>query len=76
MSLYIPIKSEEFGSTYLQQYRFFKEKDTELPEPDPVAKFWSDLSTILSDWYEKGYTLIIGGDFNQDIRNPKLREFF
>ena len=43
---------------------------------DVVDLLWSDLKTEMAEWYDIGEMLIVAGDFNQDVKDDNISEFF
>ena len=66
-TVYCPLKTGQGNTVYNQQLR-------ELQE-DPTARFWTDLGAQLLEWQSNGDQVIIGGDWNEYIRNINLTEW-
>ena len=75
ISVYYASEVKEFGrkKAYTQQQRaILKMKRKE----SVVELFWKDLFQEIDKWLDAGEQLIIGGDWNTDVRNKKfLKEF-
>ena len=69
VSVYCPCVSTEIGSTYQQHRRH-------IPlQAEPREVFFSDLSELVTKWHHNGDSVIIGGDFNHDIRTRRFKNF-
>ena len=43
---------------------------------DPQVAFWEDLRKEAQEWIQEGDQLIIGGDVNDEVRDPTAETFF
>ena len=75
VSIYCPIHTTQFGNkkVYCQQQRAL----IQMGISEPTWKvYWEDLWKEVDKWLEDGENLIIGGDWNRDIREKKFLEEF
>jgi hypothetical protein len=70
LSAYRPTPSNDMGdrTAYSQQWRVLLERNEK--NPDPRAKFITDLKTLIKQWETEGHEIIIGMDAN-DSANTK-----
>ena len=61
MSLYLPVRSHEVGSTYMQQHRVLTNKGKDMSVVDVYKVFWEDLHKVMCKWYNEGNAIIVGG---------------
>jgi exonuclease III len=73
VSIYRPCKStQRVNSVYMKQYGYSLEKRNGIC---PREMFLLDLEQEIVNWNELGDSIIIMGDFNQDVRSQELREW-
>ena len=75
ISVYYARKPNDFGhrKAYIQQKNAMLKLKI---KGDPCSKFWDDFWKQLDEWLEDGEQLIIGGDWNKDVRDENfLKEF-
>ena len=75
VSVYVPCRSTEYGNkkVYCQQQKALQ-KQGEVD--NPIRIFWRDFWITIDAWLEAGDKLIIGGDWNQDVRDDTFLEKF
>ena len=74
VTVYRPVKKGEGGSqsTYKQHLRWLvKNKD----DRDPRTALMEDLSLQIEEWRDKGESIVVMGDFNEDVRSNNMREW-
>ena len=72
VNVYRPCQQFSLGSTYSQQARgLLKEKDSR----EPRAAWFADLSKEIKGWQEEGDSLIIMGDWNEDVRSNLFQQW-
>ena len=45
-------------------------------DDDPRERFWGDLQQEVQSWMQQGDHVVVGGDFNEDVRGRNVREKF
>ena len=75
ISAYVPNKAKQYGvrKTYSQQQRVLLASGI---KKDPIDVFWEDIWKAIDKWKEEGDQIIIGGDWNSDIRDEKFLQPF
>ena len=73
ISIYIPNDSPGEESVAAQHRRYY---DKRRIEGDVVDLLWNDLKISMAEWYDIGEMLLVAGDFNQDIKDDDISEFF
>ena len=74
VTVYRPVKTGGGGSqsTYKQHLRWLvKNKD----DRDPRTALMEDLSLQIEEWRDKGESIVVMGDFNEDVRSNNMREW-
>jgi hypothetical protein len=74
VSIYRPVASSGTTIVYQQQLAALAEISNIYECPRDL--FFKDLKTLLSPWQISGDTIIVGGDFNEDIRSTEITDFF
>ncbi len=71
ISVYVPNTSKQYGirKTYSQQQQVLLAKGIKT---NPILIFWEDFWEMVDKCIEDGEQLIIGGDWNTDIREKNL----
>lgn len=75
ISLYFPSINNEYGKkkVYTQQQKaLLQQKRTETV----WAAFWTNLFEFIEECKKNGEQLVVGGDWNVDVRTPALKEKF
>ena len=72
ISVYRPVFSQGPRTTYEQQNRYFSSKNR---QGNPRELLLSDLSKEIKKWQELNDILVIGGDFNQDVRDSEFENW-
>ena len=44
--------------------------------PDPRQFFWKSLGDQLEEWLDEGEEIISSGDFNEEVQNQQMQDFF
>lgn len=74
ISAYRPVDNKiGESSVWNQHMRFWTEEGRKI---DPIQAFDDDLITELTTWFNEGDTLILGMDYNTDIRQGPLQAAF
>ena len=60
-------------TTYNQHQSYFSEMKQDR---NPIAACWEDLQESLDQSHDEGFTLICMGDFNRDIRDEQVTQYF
>ena len=72
VSVYRPCTSRHQNSAFMTQYRYsLKKRGGQCPK----ELFLEDLRHEIVQWKEKGDSVIIAGDFNEDIRSATLSDW-
>ena len=72
VNVYRPCHNLDVGSTYSQQARsMLKNKDAR----EPRAAWMEDLAVEIKSWRKQGDSLIIMGDFNEDVRSKSFQDW-
>lgn len=74
VSIYRPVCSTGTTSAYQQQVASLAEILNIYECPRDL--FFSDLRELLFPWQDSGDTIVVGGDFNEDIRSTTMINFF
>jgi hypothetical protein len=73
VNIYRPVVSCGATSTYQQQLKMLQEKDCDMC---PREMLLFDLHKDMTQWYNEGNTIIIMGDFNENVRDSNLQNYF
>ena len=74
VSIYRPVPNHDGpSSVWSQQKNYFESQNDDR---DPQDAFWEDLRAEAQEWLAEGDQLIIGGDVNDEIRDPQVETFF
>ena len=68
-TVYRPCKKGGSSSAYVQQLRWLAKENRDR---EPREALMEDLKLDIDKWREKGDSIIIMGDFNEDIRSQGL----
>jgi len=72
VNIYRPVVGKEYNSAYMQQYRHaIKYNDGKCPREVLML----DLQKEILEWKELGESIVVIGDWNEDIRSERLAEF-
>ena len=73
VSVYRPCDTRGATTIYSQQRRLLLQSGISIC---PRIQFWNDLRVELQEWTEQGFNIVIGGDFNQPVKEHAIKEFF
>ena len=75
ISVYFPTAQNKFGpkKVHIQQQKALLRQKVKTTVWDT---FWKDLWTQVDEWLEQGDQLVIGGDWNMDVRKEKFLKGF
>jgi hypothetical protein len=75
ISVYVPCLAQKFGcrKVYCQQQKALLKSGL---KSSVLETFWEDLWEKVDNWREQGDQIIIGGDWNTDVRDEKILEQF
>jgi len=74
VSVYRPCASSGGERTAWSQHKaYFNDQNDDR---DPRKAFMEDLATEIQEWTQEGDQVIVGGDLNEEIRGPAIKEFF
>jgi hypothetical protein len=73
VTVYRPVVSFGATSVYQQHSRYIHDKDL---TGCPRDLFFTDLDKAITTWIDEGDQLIVQGDFNEDVRSSRIRNFF
>jgi len=74
VSVYRPCASSGGKRTAWSQHKaYFNDQNDDR---DPRKAFMEDLATEIQEWTQEGDQVIVGGDLNEEIRGPAIKEFF
>lgn len=73
MSIYRSVKSPGATSSYQQQQAALATLGLFIC---PRQQFFDDLALLLEPWHVNGDRIIVGGDFNSDVRSEGVQQFF
>jgi exonuclease III len=75
ISVYVPNTAKQYGirKTYSQQQQVLLSKGIKT---NPISIFWTDFWEMVDKSIEEGEQLIIGGDWNTDIRDEEFLQKF
>ena len=72
VNIYRPVVGKKFNSAYMQQYRHsLKHDDGKCPR----EMFILDLQNEILDWKELGDSIVVIGDWNEDVRCDRIVDF-
>ena len=77
ISVYAPVKPSKKNpgpSTVWRQHERYLLKKNRLETP--TSAFWTDLEKDIRKWQDKGDSIIIGGDINDDVLGQQVTTFF
>jgi hypothetical protein len=76
--VYVPCVSHGPLTAWSQQLAYFNSLNDQewQASPDPNQRLFDDLSAAMSEWIEEGDQLFIMGDWNTDVRDLSLINFF
>ncbi len=75
VSVYVPCMSTQYGSkkVYCQQQKALLQLGIKEPT---IVRFWKDFWEQIDEWIDDGDRLIIGGDWNADVRKEVVMKPF
>jgi len=74
VSVYRPCTSSGGEQTAWSQHKaYFNDQNDDR---DPMKAFMEDLAAEIQEWIQEGDQVIVGGDLNEEIRGPAIKEFF
>ena len=74
VSIYRPVSNSSGASSVWSQHKRYLLSQND--DRDPQVAFWEDLRSEAEEWLRDGDQLIIGGDVNDEIRDPMVESFF
>jgi len=74
VSVYRPVPNSTGASSVWNQHKHYLLSQND--DRDPQVAFWEDLRKEAQEWLREGDQLIIGGDVNNEVRDPAVEIFF
>jgi len=74
VSVYRPVPNSTGASSVWNQHKRYLLSQND--DRDPQVAFWEDLRKEAQEWLREGDQLIIGGDINDEVRDPAVETFF